>query len=129
MIVAIALASSSCALQAEQSTKQLEAEEYEEESGPLLPATLPRFLQFIDPNTPVCPGNMPIVERMEEKCVEKFEFKLFNFASGEDRAEATDYGVGGVPTYFWLKNGTVEEGMTGVVDEKEIGQVFTRLIF
>ena len=68
----------------------------------------------------------PIVEELSKEFKGKVEIYKLNV--DENTSKAAEYGVRGIPAYFFLKNGEVVDRVVGITSKKELTRRLIKLI-
>ena len=68
----------------------------------------------------------PVVEELSEEFKGKVEIYKLNV--DENASKAAEYGVRGIPAYFFFKNGEVVDRVVGMTSKKELLHRLMRLI-
>lgn len=68
----------------------------------------------------------PVVEELTEEFKGKVEIYKLNV--DENASKAAEYGVRGIPAYFFFKNGEVVDRVVGMTSKKELLRRLMRLI-
>ena len=68
----------------------------------------------------------PVIEELSEEFKGKVEIYKLNV--DENTSKAAEYGIRGIPAYFFFKNGQVVDRVVGITSKKELVRRFIRLI-
>ncbi len=103
--------------------KKLKEEDFQEK---VLKADKPVVVDFWAKWCSPCLKMEPIIEELSEEFKDKVDIYKLNV--DESASKAAEYGVRGIPAYFFLKNGEVVDRVVGITSKKELVRRLMRLI-
>ncbi len=103
--------------------KELKKEDFQKK---VLEADKPVLVDFGAQWCNPCLKMEPIVEELSEEFEGKIEIYKVNV--DEDASKAAEYGVRGIPAYFFFKKGEVVDRLVGVTPKKELVRRLMRLL-
>jgi len=95
--------------------KKLKEEDFQEK---VLKADKPVVVDFWAKWCSPCLKMEPIIEELSEEFKDKVDIYKLNV--DESASKAAEYGVRGIPAYFFLKNGEVVDRLVGITSKKEL---------
>lgn len=103
--------------------KELKEEDFEEK---VLKAKKPVVVDFWAKWCTPCLKMDPIIEELSDEFKGKVEIYRLNV--DENTSKAAEYGVRGIPTYFFFKNGEAIDRVVGITSKKELIRRLIKLI-
>jgi len=103
--------------------KELKEEDFQEK---VLKADKPVVVDFWAKWCSPCLKMEPIIEELSKEFKDKVDIYKLNV--DESASKAAEYGVRGIPAYFFLKNGEVVDRVVGITSKKELVRRLMRLI-
>lgn len=103
--------------------KELKEEDFQEK---VLKADKPVVVDFWAKWCSPCLKMEPIVEELSKEFKDKVDIYKLNV--DESASKAAEYGVRGIPAYFFFKNGEVVDRVIGITSKKELVRRLMRLI-
>lgn len=103
--------------------KELKEEDFQEK---VLKADKPVVVDFWAKWCSPCLKMEPIVEELSKEFKDKVDIYKLNV--DESASKAAEYGVRGIPAYFFFKNGEVVDRVVGITSKKELVRRLMRLI-
>lgn len=103
--------------------KQIRQKDFQRE---IIEANLPVLVDFFAEWCRPCLRMKPFIKEIAEEFEGKI--KVCEVNVDENPSEAAKYGVRGIPTIFFFKNGEVAARVVGVVGKKELLQRVIKLI-
>jgi thioredoxin 1 len=103
--------------------KELKEEDFQEK---VLEADKPVVVDFWAEWCNPCLRMEPIIEELSREFKDKVEIYKLNV--DENASKTAEYGVRGIPTYFFFKNGEVVDRLVGITSKKELVRRLIRLI-
>jgi len=103
--------------------KELKEEDFQEK---VLKADKPVVVDFWAEWCSPCLKMEPIVEELSKEFKDKVDIYKLNV--DESASKAAEYGVRGIPAYFFFKNGEVVDRVVGITSKKELVRRLMRLI-
>ena len=89
-------------------------------------ATLPILVDFFSPTCGPCQMMMPIVDSLAQKHSNKFIIAKVD--TSRNQQIASFFNIRGVPSFFFFKDGSLIEQISGAVSEDVLDQKLTNLI-
>lgn len=103
--------------------KELKEEDFQEK---VLKADKPVVVDFWAKWCSPCLKMEPIVEELSKEFKDKVDIYKLNV--DESASKTAEYGVRGIPAYFFFKNGEVTDRVVGITSKKELVRRLMRLI-
>ena len=103
--------------------KELKEEDFQEK---VLKADKPVVVDFWAKWCSPCLKMEPMVEELSKEFKDKVDIYKLNV--DESASKAAEYGVRGIPAYFFFKNGEVVDRVVGITSKKELVRRLMRLI-
>lgn len=103
--------------------KELKEEDFQEK---VLKADKPVVVDFWAEWCSPCLKMEPMVEELSKEFKDKVDIYKLNV--DESASKAAEYGVRGIPAYFFFKNGEVVDRVVGITSKKELVHRLMRLI-
>ena len=103
--------------------KELKEEDFREK---VLEVDKPVVIDFWAEWCNPCLKMKPIIEELSEEF--KGKAKIYRLNVDENTSKAAEYGVRGIPAYFFFKNGEVVDRVLGTTSKKELIRRLIRLI-
>jgi len=103
--------------------KELKEEDFQEK---VLKADKPVVVDFWAKWCSPCLKMEPMVEELSKEFKDKVDIYKLNV--DESASKAAEYGVRGIPAYFFFKNGEVVDRVVGITSKKELVHRLMRLI-
>jgi len=103
--------------------KELKEEDFQEK---VLKADKPVVVDFWAKWCSPCLKMEPMVEELSKEFKDKVDIYKLNV--DENASKAAEYGVRGIPAYFFFKNGEVVDRVVGITSKKELVRRLMRLI-
>ncbi len=103
--------------------KELKEEDFQEK---VLKADKPVVVDFWAKWCSPCLKMEPIVEELSKEFKDKVDIYKLNV--DKSASKAAEYGVRGIPAYFFFKNGEVVDRVVGITSKKELVHRLMRLI-
>ncbi|MFQ6066667.1 MAG: thioredoxin [bacterium] len=103
--------------------KKLKAEDFQEK---VLEADKLVVVDFWAKWCNPCLRMEPIIEELSKEFKDKVEIYKLNV--DENASKAAEYGIRGIPAYFFFKNGEVVDRVIGITSKKELVRRLVKLI-
>ncbi len=103
--------------------KELKEEDFQEK---VLKADKPVVVDFWAKWCSPCLKMEPMIEELSKEFKDKADIYKLNV--DESASKAAEYGVRGIPAYFFFKNGEVVDRVIGMTSKKELVRRLMRLI-
>lgn len=81
--------------------------------GRVLKASIPVIVDFQGENCPPCRLMEPILEQLSDEYQARVEFVSLDVEASPDTART--YGVRGIPTFIFFKDGDIADRLTGAI--------------